>query len=143
MTQAVQSDTRSTFIAQLLAPLASAAEHRSFLAEVRHEAEMAWKIAYHRLYAAQYLRDHAVHVRRVAELASRTLKVPVEDAAERKAQLALIAEVDRMMMTPAPTTAALRLKRKLRGVSGGRDRWEAAIAADEARLEQKSTSRAA
>jgi hypothetical protein len=133
--QAVSPDIRSTFISQLLAPLSIPAERRSFAAETRREAEIAWSVAYHRFHAARVMNEHRSHLRRVAELVGRTLKVPAEEQAVKNAHLEYVAAVDQLIMTPAPHLAALRQKRKLSGVSGGRDRWSAAIAADEARLE--------
>ncbi len=129
MAQAASADTRSTFLAQLLAPIAAPAANRRLLVELRREAADAWSLVLHRFYAAQALRDHHGHLRRAAEIERRTLNVP-EAADEARAQLAMIAAVDRMMHIPAPTIGALRQKEKLRGFDGGRQRWESAIAAD-------------
>lgn len=136
MAQAAQTDTRSSFLAQLLAPIAAPATDRRFLAELRREAELAWSLTLHRYYAARAYREHCGHLRRAAEIERRTLKVP-EAGLERQAHLAMISTVDRMMHVPAPTIGALRQKEKLRAFDGGRDRWEAAIAADSARLREK------
>lgn len=133
MAQAASTDTRSTFIAQLLAPIPAPAATRGALSERRRDLEQAWGLVWHRYHAAQALRSHAAHARRAAEIERRTLDVP-ERAAEARAELAMIAAVDRLMHVPAPTIAALRQKRKLRAFSGGRQRWDAAIAADEGRL---------
>lgn len=134
MAQAASVDTRSIFIAKLLAPLSSPREARRLAAEVRRDAERAWSIAHHRYYAALSHRDHAAHVRIAAVLERRNVKVP-EIAEEQRAQLALLAAVDYLMHVPAPSRAALRQKQKLRKFDGGRDRWEEAIAADEQRFE--------
>lgn len=135
MAQAVPTDTRSTFLAQLLAPIAApAAGDRRYLRELRDELEQAWSLVLHRYYAARAYREHCAHTRRAAEI-ERGRDMP-EGAEEARAQLAMLTAVDRMMHIPAPTIGALRHKQKLRGLDGGRDRWEAAIAADEVRLEE-------
>ena len=136
MAQAVPADTRSAFLTQLLAPITAPAANRCFLAELRQEAERAWSLASHRYWAAKALREHHAHLRRAAEIERRTLLVP-EAADEARAHLAMVAAIDRMMHVPAPTIGALRQKQKLRQVSGGRDRWEAAITADVSRLEKE------
>lgn len=132
MAQAAIPDTRSTFLAQLLAPIAAPAESRRFLAELRREVEEAWSLALHRFHAARAFREHCAHLRRIAEIERRG--VAAEAAGEAQAHLAMLEAVNRMMHVPAPTIGALRHKQKLRGFDGGRDRWEAAIAADEAAL---------
>ena len=135
MAQAVHPDTRSTFLAQLLAPIGAPAANRRFLAELRREAEQAWSLALHRYHAARAYREHCGHLRRAAEIERRSLHV-AESADERQAQLAMLTAVDRMMHVPAPTLGALRQKQQLRRFDGGRDRWEAAISADVARLQE-------
>lgn len=138
MAQAISSPTPSDFLAQLLAPLnGSPAERRQFVAEQRREAEMAWRIAYHRYHAATAYEESCVHAQRAAELTGRVVKDPPTAAAHAQAGLDRLSAIDRLMMTPAPDMVALRMKRKMRRCDGGRDRWEAAIIADEARLERK------
>ena len=46
-----------------------------------------------------------------------------------------LAEVDRLMRLPAGSTEALRWKTRHSWLDGGRPKWDAAIAADAARLE--------
>lgn len=134
MAQAVSSPTLSSFIAQLTGPIqGTSIEVRRFSAELRREAEAAWTVAYHRYHAATSYASYCSHTRTAAQRERRTLNVP-EAAAVAQAELDRISAADRLMMTPAPTTTALRMKKKMRDYNGGRDRWEAAIAADEARL---------
>lgn len=133
MAQAVSLDTRSTFLAQLFAQITVPPAERRLLAELRREAGQAWSLATHRFYAAMALRDHHVHARRAAEIERRSFQ-GAEAAAEARAQLALVEAVDDMMHVPAPTMRALRQKQKYRQITGGRQRWDAAIAADIARL---------
>ena len=137
MAQAVSVATPSSFIAQLLAPIVAPAgvkAARQFDREQRRELEDAWALARHRYYAADAYRSYCTHRRRAAEIEQRRLLVP-EAIADEQAQLDFVAAIDAMMLVPAPTIGALRVKQKLRKVSGGRDRWEAAIADDVAQLE--------
>ena len=97
--------------------------------EQRRELEDAWALARHRYYAADAYRTYCSHRRRAAEIEQRRLLVP-EAVADEQAQLDFIAAIDAMMLVPAPTIGALRLKQKLRMVSGGRDRWIDAIRSD-------------
>lgn len=131
MAQATTQSTSSAFVAKLLAPVVAPRENRRYLAELRHEAETAWAIVLHRFYAAKAWRDVVAHRARADALERRIAQLPDWSG---QAQLDMIAAVDKMMMVPAPNRGALRQKMKLRGLSGGRERWEAAIAADCARL---------
>lgn len=133
MAQAGTSHTLSTFIAQLLAPLKTPPVDRVALREARRDLEDAWSLAHHRYWAAHALREHYAHQSRAAEIERRTLNVP-ERENEAQAQLALLSAIDRLMCIPAPTIGGLRQKQKLRSFSGGRERWEAAIADDIVRL---------
>lgn len=136
MAQAASTDTRSSFIAQLLAPISTRGDTpvgRRLLREMRHDMERVWSIALHRYYAASAYRSYCTHTRRAAEIERRSFDIP-EAALGAQADLAMIAAVHRMMDVPAPTIGALRQKEKLRSFNGGRERWEAAIAADVARL---------
>ena len=135
MAQAVSIDTRTAFLAKLVAPLparSKPAADRKYLRELRREIEGVWNIALHRFYAARALRDHCAHSRRADQLE----RVAGSDFAAREddATLAMLTAVDRMMHIPAPAIGALRQKEKLRGFNGGRERWDAAIAADRSRL---------
>ncbi len=133
MAQAVPADTRSAFLAKILAPLPRAINRRALL-EWRRDLEDAWSIAYHRYYAIEALERYHSHMCHAIKTERKVLNVPEQDEHSR-AHLARVAAADRLMMTPAPTKVQLNMKRKMRGFNGGRDRWEAAIAADEARLE--------
>lgn len=67
MAQAAPADTRSSAIAQLLAPIAAPVEPRAdrrFLRELRAELEQAWGAALHRYYAAKAWSSYAAHSRR-------------------------------------------------------------------------------
>lgn len=133
MAQAVPADTRSTFLAKLLAPLPLPIDRRAML-ERRRELEDAWSLAYHRYHALRALEDYHGHTSRAAEIERKTMNVPERQEVE-STHLRRIAAADRLMMVPAPSRSALNMKRKMRDFAGGRDRWEAAIAAHEARLE--------
>ncbi len=138
MAQAVPADTRSTFLAKILAPLPHAISRRALL-EWRRDLEDAWSVAYHRYYAIEALERYHSHICHAVKIERKVLTVP-EQEEQSRAHLARVAAADRLMMTPAPTTVQLNMKRKMRGFNGGRDRWETAIAADEARLAAEATT---
>lgn len=136
MAQAVPTDTPSSFIAKLLAPITEPVQNRMMRAEFQRDAEEAWSIALHRVHAFRAAREQYSHLRRVAQLEARHEKVP-EAMSEQNAQLALLTAVDRLMHVPAPSKKAVRQKQLWRTFDGGRDRWEVAIAADLVRLQEK------
>lgn len=134
---AAAGNTTSVFIAQLLAPLSpniEAADTRHFRRDLRNGLRDAWELAKARYWERKKYRDWqgslialAGHERRHLEQAER----------RRDEHLALqgeLAAFDRLMMTPAPGRTALNWKRANRSRYKGRDRWEAAIAADEAKV---------
>lgn len=126
----------SPFIAALLAPIEMPTDARAarlYANELRREWEDAWSLAYHRYQAADYLRHHCGHAAYAAVIEQRRSKVPEADA-ERRAFRGLIEAVHALMLVPAPTIGALRLKQKLERLDGGRPAWNAAIAADLAHL---------
>lgn len=140
MAQAVPTPTLSTFIDQLLAPIADHIASREIQSELRRDSEEAWSIAYHRYHAAQARRSHVTHTCRALEVERRDLNIP-EHQQVAQAHLDVISAINCLMMVPAPSPSALRMKIKLRGADEGRDRWDRAIAADEARLAERKRKR--
>lgn len=125
---------RSAFLSKLLAPLSDASEERSFQIDLRNEADFAWSEALHRYYAADAHRSVCSHRLHAVRLAGRLKPRLQKSAAEQQAWLDFLSALNALMLVPAPTIGALRMKQKHRKADGGRDRWEAAIAANEARL---------
>lgn len=139
MAQATSIDTRSSFITKLLAPITTSADTaagRRLIREMRDDMERVWSIVLHRYHAAHAYQTYCSHTRRAAEIERRRFDIP-EAELDAQARLMMIAAVDCIMDVPAPTIGALRQKEKLRGFNGGRDWWEAAIAADHKRLLEK------
>lgn len=134
---AARPDTTTSFMAQLLAPLPADAEpvrSKRFLREMDEDAKRLWHMASLKLSYFESTRNAVASLRyRATEL-----KAPEEDQLETEftaAQDAYYWACNEFMLLPAPTMAALRWKRNTRAFNGGGEGWEAAIAADEARLE--------
>ena len=131
--EAATAAASSPFLSKLLAPLADPNEERCFVLDLTREADFAWREALHRFHAADKYREVCCHRFHAVQLAGRV--VPERQAAaEEQAWLDFLSALNALMLVPAPTIGALRIKQKRCMTDGGRDRWEAAIAADETRL---------
>lgn len=134
------TDRRSTdpeaFIRSLFGPLPKGeevAETKAFRRLAEEDAKLAWQPLWLKAEAARHFvaatRRQGDYARFYGWYASGTL-MPIEKMAIKS----FTEELDEVMQWPAPNAAALRWKLKHRNHDGGRDAWEAAIAADEARL---------
>lgn len=122
-------------MAKVLDPLPDAELADPQMERLEHKARKeCWKVGWYRLKAAELMRE-AHHCKGCASVWSGGPIVPMDEVLQK----AFLAEVSRQMLIPAPDAAALRWKLRLKGAGvpyGTTDaRREAAIAADEARLQ--------
>ena len=106
---------------------------RLYANELRRDWEHAWEVVYHRYYAAEAYWSYSCHAARAAVIERRTQNTP-EAQEERLAFRRRNEAIGPLMLMPALKIGDLRLKQKLAGVGGGQPEWDAAIAADLARL---------
>lgn len=131
------ADKGARFIAQLLAPLPEGAEpveSKRFSREIKEDLLRAWDEAHHYFYARKFAFNAAGHMRLYALRQNDPEAMCEADDEFEHTEAAYIVAVDRLMLTPAPTIGAVRKKEEYREFRGGRPQWNAAIAADMARL---------
>lgn len=138
-----QTPTRRTapasFIAQLLAPLPADTEQtdgKAFLRQIKADAKEVWRRGMRHVHSSNHWRDHHHLEWLIAKDEGRD--GVGEDLCWQAAQQEHWRTCDRQMRIPAPSITALRWKQASRKYLGGHAEWEAAIAADEARLEGRA-----
>ena len=142
MAEPRQSDP-DAFIRSLFEPLPAdvePVESKAFRRQVKKDVEAAWHTRWLLVESARMhmesLRLRGTHARMYGGLADGQ-GVPGED----EAFCAYVHAVHWLMLWPAPNAQSVQWKRAHRGLAGGRDAWEAAIAADKERLGLKAEAR--
>lgn len=125
----------SRFTEQLLAPLpdgTEAADSKEFRRQIKKDMTAAWHPVWLKLSIAKQYRDIAMSERAYAGRYG-TLTADMRNEGDRRHR-ALVAAVADLMDVPAPTKTDLREKISWQKFDGGYPAWDAAIAADHARL---------
>lgn len=123
------------FLAQILAPLAPTAEavaDKAFLRTVRNDVRLCWNEGMTHVRLAHHQREASDMLWLIARRTGGD--VAHADRERDNAQQAYWDQCDRQMRLPAPHKQALKWKCDTRHFGGVHAAWEAAIAADEARL---------